>query len=102
MATKPGTNIGKLLVKPKDRREKEQNSGLVYQYQCECGKVYVGETVITISTREKEHKRAIRNSDENHSGISEHVLETSHCTAWDDVSHYENFSVRVRLEENKD
>ena len=32
-----------------------------------------------------EHKRAIRNMDENHSGISKHVLETGHCIAWDEV-----------------
>ena len=74
-----------MLVRPKDRKDKDQNSGLVYQYRCECGKVYVGETCRTIRTREKEHKRAIRNMDENHSGISKHVLETGHCIAWTDV-----------------
>ena len=85
VVTKPGTNLRKMLVRAKDRREKDQNSGLVYQYQCECGKIYVGETCRTLRTREKEHKRAIRNSDENHSGISKHVLETGHSVRWSDV-----------------
>ena len=44
VTTKPGKNLRNLLVKPKDRREKTSNSGLVYQYECECKKVYVGET----------------------------------------------------------
>lgn len=74
-----------MLVSPKDKREKCQNSGLVYQYECECGKVYVGETCRTIRTREKEHKRAIRNLDENHSGISKHVIESGHSIAWAEV-----------------
>ena len=45
----------------------------------------MGETCRTIETREKEHKRAIRNSDMNHSGISKHVLETGHTISWDGV-----------------
>ena len=45
----------------------------------------MGEIGRTIRTRGNEHKRAIRNSYENHSGISKHVLETGHCIAWDDV-----------------
>ena len=49
------------MVKPKDRRGPHQNAGLVYQYECECDQVYIGETGRSIKTREKEHKRAIRN-----------------------------------------
>ena len=85
VSTKPGRNLKNMLVSPKDKREKCQNSGLVYQYECECGKVYVGETCRTIRTREKEHKRAIRNLDENHSGISKHVIESGHSIAWAEV-----------------
>ena len=85
VATKPGRNLKNVLVRPKDQREKDQNSGLVYQYECECGKVYVWETCRTIRTREREHKRAIRNLDADHSGISKHVLETGHTIVWDGV-----------------
>ena len=85
VATKPGTNLKNILVKPKDKREKCQNAGLVYQYECECKRVYIGETCRSIKAREAEHKRAIRNMDENHSGISKHVLDTGHCIAWEGV-----------------
>ena len=44
--------------------------------------MYVGETGRSIKAREMEHKRAIKNLDENHSGISKHVLETGHEIAW--------------------
>ena len=85
VTSKPEKNLRNMLVRPKDKREKHQNSGLVYQYERECGKVYVGETCRTLQTREKENKRAIRNSDINHSGVSKHVLETRHTIAWDEV-----------------
>ena len=85
VATKPGKNLRNFLVRPKHKREKDQNSGLVYQYECECGKVYVGETCRTIRNREKEHRRAIKNFDEDHSGISKQVLETGHAIAWKDI-----------------
>ena len=38
VATRPEKNF---LVKPKGKRELDQNSGLVYQYECECKKVYI-------------------------------------------------------------
>ena len=85
VATKPDRNLRGILVKPKDRRGPHQNAGLVYQYECECDQVYIGETGRSIKTREKEHKRAIRNMDENHSGISKHVIETGHSIAWEGV-----------------
>lgn len=85
VSTKPGRNLRNMLVKPKDKREKSQSTGLIYQYECECKKVYIGETCRSIRAREKEHKRAIKNMDENHSGISKHVIETGHCIAWDEV-----------------
>ena len=75
-----------MLVKPKERREKKSNAGLlVYQYECKCKKVYIGETGRSLKTRESEHKRVIRNGDGNHSGISKHVLETGHTILWDEV-----------------
>ena len=86
VTTKPGKSLKKnMLVKPKDRWEKKSNAGLVYQYECKCKKVYIGETGRSLKTRESEHKMAIRNGDENHSGISKHVLETGHTILWDEV-----------------
>ena len=85
VANKPGKNLRNMLVRPKNQREKTSNAGLVYQYECECKKVYIGESGRSLKTRESEHKRAIRNGDENHSGISKHVLETGHSIMWEKV-----------------
>ena len=86
VASKPGRNLRSMLVKPKDKRDITANAGLVYQYECAtCKRIYVGETCRSLKTREKEHKRAIRNGDENHSGISKHVLETGHAILWEGV-----------------
>ena len=85
VANKPGRNLRSMLVKPKDKREKISNAGVVYQYECICRKVYIGETGRSIKTRESEHKRAIRNGEDNHSGISKHVLETGHSIKWEEV-----------------
>ena len=85
VATKPDKNLRGILVKSKDRRELGQNSGLVYQYECKCKKVFIGETCRSIRTREMEHKRAIRNMDENHSRNAKHVLETGQFITWEGV-----------------
>ena len=53
VAAKPDRNLRGILVKPKDRRGPHQNAGLVYQYECECDQVYIGETGRSIKTREK-------------------------------------------------
>ena len=43
VSTKPGQNLRSMLVKPKDKRNKIQSTGLVYQYECEFWKgVYRG------------------------------------------------------------
>ena len=85
VSTKPGKSLRNMLVNAKDKRDKFQSTGLVYQYECQCKKVYIGETCRSIKARETEHKRAIRNMDDNHSGISKHVLETGHRIAWEEV-----------------
>ena len=85
VANRPGKSLKSMLVRPKDKREMTSNAGLVYQYECTCKKVYVGETGRSLKTRESEHKRAIRIGDENHSGISKHVLETGHDINWEGV-----------------
>ena len=68
--SKSGQSLRNMLVRPKEKRDKLLNTGIVYQYECECYKVYVGETCRSIRAREAEDKRAIRNMDNNHSGIS--------------------------------
>ena len=51
----------------------EKRTGVVYEVPCSCGKVYIGETIRTLETRIKEHKRACRDSDYKKSAIAEHT-----------------------------
>ena len=95
VTNRPDKNLRSLLVKPKDKRDKISCAGVVYQYKCMCDKVYIGETGRSIKTRESEHKRAIRNGDDNHSGISKHVLETGHTGGC------QNSSIRNELAKTK-
>lgn len=85
VSTKPGINLRDRLVRAKDRLGTKSKGGLVYEYRCQCGMVYVGETGRTLRTREMDHKRAIRNGNGDHSGISKHVLDTGHQIMWDEV-----------------
>ena len=63
----------------------KSKAGVVYEYRCQCGMVYVGETGRTLRTREMDHRRAIAKGNQDHSGISKHVLETGHEILWDEV-----------------
>ena len=85
VSTRPAANLKARLVKPKDRLGFKDKSGVVYQYQCQCGKLCVGETGRKLKTREAEHRRAIAQGNGDHSGISRHVVETGHDIMWDDI-----------------
>ena len=54
-----------------------QSSG-IYQIPCVCGKVYIGQTGRTISTRLTEHQRSIRLNQPEKSSVAEHALEDFH------------------------
>ena len=48
------------LVRPKDAVELAKQDGAVYRIPCECGKVYIGETVRPMQGKIQEHERDIR------------------------------------------
>ena len=56
--------------------------GVVYKIDCSCGQSYIGETGRTLSTRVKEHKKAVEKDDINN-GISVHANSTWHNIDWD-------------------
>ena len=85
VGTKPGASLRDRLVKAKDKMGTKSKAGVVYEYRCQCGMVYVGETGRTLRTREMDHRRAIAKGNQDHSGISKHVLETGHEILWDEV-----------------
>ena len=54
---KPYKTLRGLLVHPKDRIPKEEQTGVVYQISCHTCREYIGETGRTIEHRVNEHKR---------------------------------------------
>ena len=61
-----------------------QSSG-IYQIPCVCGKVYIGQTGRTISTRLNEHQRSIRLNQPEKSSVAEHALEEFHRIQFQDT-----------------
>ncbi|CAK9823993.1 hypothetical protein ANTRET_LOCUS2231 [Anthophora retusa] len=55
----PHTKIKQILTTPKDPFPRLSSSG-VYKIPCTCGKVYIGETGRSVTTRLKEHERCTR------------------------------------------
>ena len=58
VAFKPHTTMRNILVHPKDKTEKLEKTGVVYQIQCNnCNSTYVGETERKAKSRISEHRR---------------------------------------------
>ena len=71
---KPINTLRSLLVKPKDKPDKNSKCGVVYQVSCgDCHHNYVGETARALGTRIKEH------TDGNcFSAVNDHLSYNSH------------------------
>ena len=50
-----------MLTRVKDRLPEEKCFKVVYQILCDCGRVYIGETIRRLETRLNKHKEAHRN-----------------------------------------
>ena len=61
-----------------------QSSG-IYQIPCVCGKVYIGQTGTTVSTRLSEHQRWIRLNQPGKLSVAEHALEDFHQIKFEDT-----------------
>ena len=97
---KPHRTLRQLLVHPKDKIEKEQKCGVVYEIPCQsCQLSYIGETGIKFGTRFEEHKtevnkltsgtmtRARKTSTigkETKSAIKDHARDNNHVMNWAD------------------
>ena len=75
---------------------------VVYSVPCKsCSAVYVGQTSRQLSTRLKEHKRAVRSADFNASVLAEHAWNQHHLIDWDEatvLTSESNFHRRLTLE----
>ena len=96
---KPHTTIKQRLVHPKDKVEKEDKCGCVYQISCSnCKSVYIGETGRKFGIRCDEHKKDVEDNanrgvntraahsasvgDLHKSAITDHMVDKNHVTNW--------------------
>ncbi|XP_076438816.1 uncharacterized protein LOC143277798 [Babylonia areolata] len=76
---KPTNTIRSQLVRPKDKTDKLDTSGVIYQIDCQdCDQSYIGETERHLHKRLKEHKR-------ESSPVGEHLTHDQHHFGKDNV-----------------
>ena len=75
-----------MLTKVKDRLPEKKRSKFVYRISCDCGRVYIGETIRRFETRLKEHKEAHRKADTDTSVVAEHSWNTQHAIQWGETT----------------
>ena len=102
-AMKPVTTVKSLLVHPKDKRELEDTSGVIYKIPCaSCNASYIGETSRNFGYRLKEHKKDVESvsskkiytragrtaslSEFNKSAVTDHAVKENHIIDWKNVS----------------
>ena len=72
------------LMKAKTPRNPQESKGVICSIPCECGKEYIGETGRTLCQPMTEHKRAVRNGDQNNA-LAVHVSKTQHSIQWEEA-----------------
>ena len=61
--------------------------GAIYKIPCkDCSASYIGESGWPLTTRLKEHKKAVAQLSKHHSALAEHVCDTGHEIDWESVS----------------
>jgi len=101
-AFKPHTTMRQLMVHPKDKVEKNEASGVIYEIPCcNCKSVYIGETARHLKIRIQEHKKEVDNitstmsktrtgrktssSTLHKSAITDHSVQQNHVINWDEA-----------------
>ena len=82
VAFKPLSRKWKIMDGVKDKEEKRQKAGEVYEFKCgDCEKCYIGETGRNADTRVKEHRAHAQNGHPELSAVAEHPWE-GHTSEW--------------------
>ena len=91
---KSGSNLKTILTsKNKSRLPPNSHPG-VYMIDCKCGKRYVGETGLKISTRVSQHKKNVDDEKWEISGITSHAKDCKEGLNWEEAK-------LLKIEENK-
>ena len=78
---KPFNTLRSSLVKPKDKQNKEDKCGVIYNVACgTCSDFYIGETARALGKRFEEHT-----STDKKSAVLEHLKNTGHSFSFDDM-----------------
>ena len=82
VALKPYFTFSSVFRKPEDVICDEKKCGLVYKIPCrDCDAVYVGETGRSLSTRKKEHVKAVKEMNLQKSALCQHIVTCDHFIA---------------------
>ena len=100
-AMKPHNTLRRLLVHPKDKRDKLKTANCIYEIPCKnCDQSYVGETARLFGVRLSEHKsetkkveskkftraeRKLSEQEQTKSAISDHAARANHVIDWDEA-----------------
>ena len=83
---KPYFTLSPVFRIPKDVICDEKKCGLVYEIPCrDCDAVYVGETGRSLSTRKKEHVKAVKEMNLQKSALCQHIATCDYFIAWNDT-----------------
>ena len=86
---KKGRTLHSMIFNGKYKKNDGRKKDLIYKIPCQdCKLCYIGETAQWYDEREKQHKRCVRNQDENNA-LFRHIKETGHDIAWERVEFLE-------------
>ena len=78
VAYKPVCCLSQIFTKPKDERDRDQTTRIVYKLTCkDCEFVYNGETKRSLKTRSKQHQKACVDNHPN-SKVAQHANNEAH------------------------
>ena len=81
---KKGRTLHSMIFNGKYKKNDGRKKYLICQ---DCKLCYIGETAQWYDEREKQHKRCVRNQDDNNA-LFRHIKETGHSIAWERVEYY--------------
>ena len=95
---KSGNNLSAILTASNKCKLPKNSSPGIYKVNCSCGKTYIGETKLQVSTRIKQHQKNSFLGNTGHSGLCSHDYVCDGEILWDEA---EMIKVEARYYERK-